>query len=398
MPPAARPSNKLQPACKKLSETDRLLKIIDQLKMEKQCLVDSVINLSKQCDEDRRYFKIEREKVMSELTANKTRCKHYEKTCRSLETNITEILRSEINEDGLPVVHDDLVEKCQVMIRESLPLPMPNSSTEDNESDNLDIFIDHLNVSVVIEDKLADGTSGNKMKTSIDAPYDNDITDPSLFHGSGCHKSGSGSSGEITEATIAKLPGKYLLDRKCSINSMGRDVTSDFSADNSTTSRSRLSPSLSLRSNSHVSMDSLRRRSMMETRIRCDDDQYESDPDSVISSISEHGNKTYIKSLQKNYCKKGGRRVCICGAYRSRRERKRPSLYRYFDEDGNLVMTMDGNCAVEKSCEVNNVTEANAAVENEVDSVNSGNTAEVGEASPSEESVEKKNSFNWKWW
>ena len=99
------PSSPTQ-ACKKLSETDRLLKIIDQLKMEKQCLVDSVINLSKQCDEDRRYFKIEREKVMSELTANKTRCKHYEKTCRSLETNITEILRSEINEDGLPVVYD----------------------------------------------------------------------------------------------------------------------------------------------------------------------------------------------------------------------------------------------------------------------------------------------------
>ena len=374
---------------KTLSETDKLYKIIDQLKMEKQCLVNSVIKLSAQADEDQRVHRNEKTQLMSELSTCRSFCEDYEKSRRNLETNITEILRSEITDDGLPVVHDELIEKCQVAIRESVPLNASKLCSRD--SDNLDIFIDHYNFSVMIEANLADENGGKvNLNKPVGISSDSDLTDLSSSQ-----KSVSGSYGDITASKIAKLPAKYL-DRKLSNNSIGREISLALSTENSTSSRSKLSPS-ERSYGSHVSMDSLRRRSMMETRMKYDIDSYGSDHDSVISSISEHGNDRSNKQAPKENRRKGGRRGCICGAYGPRRERTKPSSYRYYDEDGNLVIMDNGNSLLCKNAEEFNEFEApNPEMEDEFDNMNLYNT-EVKNVSPGE-SAEKKNSFSWKWW
>lgn len=395
-------SSPIESTMQTLSETDKLYKIIDQLKMEKQWLVNSVMKLSEQTDDHQRLYKSKKNRLTSELSAYKSCCQSYEKSRRDLETNIVEILRSEITDDGLPVVHDDLIEKCRVAIEESIQ-PNPSTlSSWDKDSDNLDIFIDHYNVSVMIEANLADECnekviSKNPMGTSSGS----DLTDASMSPQSSFQTSAGRSHGDNTAAKIAKLPEKFLIDKKRNSNSsLGCEMRSDLIIGNST-SRSKLSPSV--RSyGSHVSMDSLRRRSMMETRIKCDNDPYDSDQASVISSISEHGNDHPNKlSPKKNRRTEGSRKNCICGAYRSRRERTTPSSYRYFDEKGNLVMTKNGNSIVSKNTGngemVDEVDISNVEMEDEFDDMNLNSMEEDEKTSP-EENVEKKTSFTWKWW
>ena len=98
-----------------------------------------------------------------------------------------------------------------------------------------------------------------------------------------------------------------------------------------TSSSNHLSPSTHSLA-SHISLDSLRRRAMMDTRICVDDD--DDDNASIVSSISTH-RETGLISPKKS---KKTRKVCICGAVKSKKTVTKPSSYRYYDEDGKCIV------------------------------------------------------------
>jgi len=141
-----------------------------------------------------------------------------------------------------------------------------------------------------------------------------------------------------TDARVGAVDGEISISTKKSSEALGLRIQENYfqrqkqssyaNLQSALSSSNQLSPSTRSLA-SHISMDSLRRRAMMETRIRTDDDD---DNDSVVSSISTH--KESIPSSRKSK----HRNVCICGAVKSRRSKLKPSSYRYYDENGNCVI------------------------------------------------------------
>ena len=328
-------------------EIDRLLKNIEQLKVEKQVLVNTVIKMSRQIDEDQRCKKREFSKMTKKVAALKAKCDEYARAQPLIENAVVEVLRSNITDDGLPAIDESVVADCSAAVNKNYPSIIGVSGRGEKDGEVLDIFIDHYNVGLVIEANLAEG-SKKELLVDVDDPS----MSPTRVSASLSRRSSgestigglksSGSSGEITAAKIAKLPESYFHQHG-SRNISGTSVNSYGSVKDS-----RMSPSTRSFS-SHVSMDSLRRRSMMETRLIDDNDDDDDDDDddygrsgaaddqSVISSISEHVPDSVLSPPR--HSKRGkSHKGCICGAFRPRKGQSyKPSNYRYYDEEGRLI-------------------------------------------------------------
>lgn len=282
-------------------------------------------------------------------------------------------MRSDIDDDGLPTVDELLIDRCRGVIRETFPrhwmLGKKSGSAERENGENLDIFIDHYNVSVMIEanltgegeeclnvnselNRIENSRNNNNGNGNSDGIFDRSppriISKKRNSDADGLKSQGS-SFGELTMAKISTLPGFNDHRAVPGIKNAGNSSGGSVKGLRAGSSKDRMSPSTrSL--GYHVSMDSLRRRSMMETRIS-DEDDFD-DRVSIISSISENvqsGGAMTPTRERSNDSKNRERRerqrsrkVCICGAYRARREKSKPSNYRYYDDDGNCIITESG--------------------------------------------------------
>lgn len=132
----------------------------------------------------------------------------------------------------------------------------------------------------------------------------------------------------IEEGYSAEERSASLKNNLCLPSSLSRrDISESFSnLKKVSSSCSALSPSTRSLA-SHISMDSLRRRAVLDSQM----DEDVSDAASVLSSISTPRNNGL------KYRKHKPRIICTCGAAKARRARK-PSAYRHYDEDGNLII------------------------------------------------------------
>ena len=223
----------------------------------------------------------------------KAKCEEYASAQKSIEVGITETLRSEIDDDGHPIIDEVVIEGCIQVFKRNFPIPFAPSPEASNATmrctfsdEQLDIFIDDWNMNPRVECGL------NGVNPVVTPAPDSDNMD----------------------SAVKKKKQFPSVDSFSSLKGSMMSSSNNFSP--STRSLA-----------SHLSMDSLRRRTIMNSGI----ETTISDTESVISSISTH-NKSPCKKQTKQ------RKACICGAYKPKQKLK-PSTYRYYDDDGRCIIT-----------------------------------------------------------
>ena len=141
------------------SLVERLTKTVEQLRIEKQVLVSTVLKISRERDEDQKHNKREISMLTKEVDALKAKCDEYARAQPLLESAVEEVLRGNITEDGLPAIDDVVVDGCRAVIAEIYPCVISNSGSGEKDREGLDIFIDHSNLNAMLETNLPVGTS-----------------------------------------------------------------------------------------------------------------------------------------------------------------------------------------------------------------------------------------------
>jgi hypothetical protein len=220
-----------------------------------------------------------------------------------IESQLADYLGNLKDVSGNTLILPEVLDRCLYVVRDNYPSKLVIMDSNSSE-DTLDIF--------------------------IEGGWNNTGDDAALF----ARRPNSFEGMSVLDEPSSSFMNRSLPPAQLSRKDSSRGSFASLKHVSSEATRGRVTPtslanqSPSTRSlASHMSMDSLRRRAVIESHIQDVDD--DDDAASIVSSISSPR-----QHVQKNR-KQKSRLVCICGAARARRK---PSSYRQYNDQGICIV------------------------------------------------------------
>lgn len=246
----------------------------------------------------------------STLSTARDKCEVYACAQPKIESQLTDYLGNLTDASGNLLIPPDALDRCLYIVRDNFPSKL--AIMDSNSSiDALDIFIDgdwnNPGDDVARFGRRQNSFDGMSLLDEPSSSFVNDSLPPLR------------SSRKDSRVSLASL--KHVSSEST------RSLASPTGMVNQSPSTRSLA--------SQISMDSLRRRAVLDSQIQNADADGDDDAASIVSSIStprQHAPK---------YRKQRSRIVCICGAARARRK---PSNYRHYDDQGICIVQKNQDC------------------------------------------------------